>query len=161
MMPAMGRMTSITVPQLAKPRLLMSAQQAAKKMTPLNTAIRQFSVSPVRPSAHISHATIWNAEKILSLFLLGVLPIGVAFPSQAMDGAMAVAMVTHLHWGLDAIVTDYIRPILFGHTIPKLSHAALLVVSAITLGGLFYFNYNDIGIAMFLRKLWAIKPKEN
>lgn len=65
-----------------------------------------------------------------------------------------------LRRGLEAIVTDYVRPILFGTTVPKLAHGLLLLVSAATLGGLFYFNYNDIGIAGFVRKIWSTKAKE-
>lgn len=60
--------------------------------------------------------------------------------------------------GLEAVVVDYIRPILFGHTIPKIAHGLLILLSATTLGGLFYFIYHDIGIANSIRKIWAIKP---
>lgn len=63
----------------------------------------------------------------------------------------------HGHWGLEACVTDYVRPVIFGETIPKISHGLLLLVSATTLGGLLYFIYTDIGIANAIRKLWAIK----
>lgn len=61
--------------------------------------------------------------------------------------------------GLEAIVTDYVRPILFGTLVPKLAHGLLLLVSAATLGGLFYFIHNDIGIANTIRKIWSTKPK--
>lgn len=61
--------------------------------------------------------------------------------------------------GLEAIVTDYVRPILFGAAVPKIAHGLLLVVSAATLGGLFYFIHNDIGIANTIRKIWSTKPK--
>lgn len=126
----------------------------------LTSAVRQFAVSPVRNSSGGSHVTLWNAERALSLALLGVVPVGLMFPSQVGDTLMAVSIVMHQHWGLEAIVTDYVRPILFGTTVPKLAHGLLLVVSAATLGGLFYFNYNDIGIAGCVRKIWTTKAKE-
>lgn len=79
------------------------------------------------------------------------------FPSQAGDVLMSVSMVFHAYWGLDSIVTDYIRPKIFGPIVPKVSHALLFALLASTLGGLFYFIYNDIGIGNALHKLWAIK----
>uniref|UniRef100_A0A182WW66 Succinate dehydrogenase [ubiquinone] cytochrome b small subunit n=1 Tax=Anopheles quadriannulatus TaxID=34691 RepID=A0A182WW66_ANOQN len=134
---------------------------AARKAQPLaSSTVRHFAVSPVRCSSGGSHVTLWNAERALSVALLGVIPVGLMFPSQVGDTLIAVSVVMHQHWGLEAIVTDYVRPILFGTTVPKLAHGLLLLVSAATLGGLFYFNYNDIGIAGFVRKIWSTKAKE-
>lgn len=126
----------------------------------LGGSLRHFTATPVRrAAAGGNHTTLWTAEKALSFVLLGVLPAGLLYPSQATDAVVAVCVVMHLHWGLEAIVTDYVRPILFGHTVPKVCHALLLVVSAATLGGLFYFIHNDIGIANTIRKIWATKSK--
>ncbi|XP_055523663.1 succinate dehydrogenase [ubiquinone] cytochrome b small subunit, mitochondrial [Wyeomyia smithii] len=126
----------------------------------LGRTLRHFTATPVRrAAAGGNHTTLWTAEKALSLALLGVLPVGMMYPSQATDAVIAVCVVMHFHWGLEAIVTDYVRPILFGHTVPKVCHALLLVVSAATLGGLFCFIHNDIGIANTIRKIWATKPK--
>lgn len=123
-------------------------------------ALRQFSASPIRRSAATgNHVTLWNAERALSVGLLGILPVGLMFPSQAGDALIAVSIVMHQHWGLEAIVTDYVRPIVFGAAVPKIAHGLLLLVSAATLGGLFYFIHNDIGIANTVRKIWATKPK--
>lgn len=168
---------SLSKPAMAFARTLVASQSGALTRVPLftgsllspvarktqplvGTTVRNFAVSPVRCSAGASHVTLWNAERALSLALLGVIPVGLMFPSQVGDTLMAVSIVMHQHWGLEAIVTDYVRPILFGTTVPKLAHGLLLIVSAATLGGLFYFNYNDIGIAGFVRKIWATKAKE-
>uniref|UniRef100_A0A182PT43 Succinate dehydrogenase [ubiquinone] cytochrome b small subunit n=1 Tax=Anopheles epiroticus TaxID=199890 RepID=A0A182PT43_9DIPT len=169
---------SLSKPAMAFARTLVASQSSALPRVPLftgslllspvarksqplvGTTVRNFAVSPVRCSASGSHVTLWNAERALSLALLGVIPVGLMFPSQVGDTLMAVSIVMHQHWGLEAIVTDYVRPILFGTTVPKLAHGLLLIVSAATLGGLFYFNYNDIGIAGFVRKIWATKAKE-
>ncbi|KXJ71783.1 succinate dehydrogenase [ubiquinone] cytochrome b small subunit, mitochondrial [Aedes albopictus] len=123
-------------------------------------SLRQFTASPVRRAAATgNHVTLWNAERALSVALLGILPVGLMFPSQAGDALMAVSIVMHQYWGLEAIVTDYVRPILFGAAVPKICHGLLLVISAATLGGLFYFIHNDIGIANTIRKIWSTKPK--
>lgn len=93
----------------------------------------------------------------MSAGLLAVVPAAIAFPSQPLDVILAVSMVMHAHWGLEAVVTDYVRPILFGSFVPKLAHILLLVFSVGTLSGLLYFIFNDIGIGKAVRKLWAIK----
>lgn len=107
-----------------------------------------------------SHVTLWTAERALSVALLGVLPLAFISSNQITDGLVAVSIVIHQHWGLEAIVTDYVRPIIFGNTIPKLAHVLLAIISAATLGGLLYFNYNDVGISTAIKKLWAVKPKQ-
>lgn len=124
------------------------------------TQIRAIQVTPVNRSAEGgNHVTLWTAERALSLGLLGLIPIAFIVPSQGADALLAVSIVMHQHWGLEAIVTDYVRPIMFGSTIPKVAHGVLLLFSAATLGGLFYFIYNDIGIVNSIKKLWAIKGK--
>ncbi|XP_058443676.1 succinate dehydrogenase [ubiquinone] cytochrome b small subunit, mitochondrial [Malaya genurostris] len=125
----------------------------------LNGPVRQFTATAVRRSAAGNHVAIWSGERALAIGMLGIIPVAIAFPSQAGDALMAIAMVMHQHWGLEAIVTDYVRPILFGNLVPKLAHGLLLVVSVATLGGLFYFIHNDIGIANSIRKIWATQTK--
>uniref|UniRef100_A0A1Q3FG07 Succinate dehydrogenase [ubiquinone] cytochrome b small subunit n=2 Tax=Culex tarsalis TaxID=7177 RepID=A0A1Q3FG07_CULTA len=149
----------------AAPSGIASASRAllAKPTSPVSaatTSLRYFALSSARRSAATgSHVTLWNAERALSVGLLGVIPVGIMFPSQVGDALIAVSVVMHQHWGLEAIVTDYVRPILFGAMVPKLAHGLLLLVSAATLGGLFYFIHNDIGIANTIRKIWSTKPK--
>jgi succinate dehydrogenase (ubiquinone) membrane anchor subunit len=114
-------------------------------------------VTPVRQSAN--HVTLWQAERALSVVLLGLVPAALIIPSQASDYLLALATVMHFHWGLEAIVTDYVRESLFGKAIPKVSHAALLLFSAATLAGLFMMAYKEQGIATTVRKIWAIEAK--
>lgn len=64
----------------------------------------------------------------------------------------------HAHWGLEAIVVDYVRPVLVGNAVPKVAHGLLILFSAATLAGLIYFIQNDIGIGQAVQKLWAIQP---
>jgi len=143
-----------SLPQVSRPLVTLPKAAIAPALLPS----RQPTTTPVR-SMSGSHVTLWTAERALSLALLGVVPVALAFPSQAGDVALAVSIVMHQHWGLEAIVTDYVRPIIFGETIPKVGHGLLLLFSAGLLGGLFYFIYNDVGIANAVRKFWAIKSK--
>jgi len=119
---------------------------------------RTISTTPVKnSSAGGSHAALWTIERGVSLGLLAVIPGAFLFPCQALDALMAVSVVMHQHWGLEAMVTDYVRPVIFGNVVPKAAHAALFLFSVATLGGLFYLIYNDIGIAKSVKKIWAIK----
>lgn len=60
--------------------------------------------------------------------------------------------------GIEAIVVDYVRPSLFGGKtlIPNLAQAAVWAMSAFTLGGLYYFNYTDVGIVNAIKMLWTV-----
>lgn len=59
--------------------------------------------------------------------------------------------------GLKSVVTDYIRPVVFGKVVPPLAQALLLAVTLLTAAGLFQFIQNDIGIAKAVKRMWAIK----
>jgi succinate dehydrogenase (ubiquinone) membrane anchor subunit len=103
--------------------------------------------------------TLWQAERVLSVGLLGLVPAALLVPSPATDYLVSLAIVMHFHWGLEAIVTDYVRESLFGKVLPKATHAALLLFSVATLAGLFMMAYNDQGISKTVRKIWAIEAK--
>ena len=83
--------------------------------------------------------------------LLGVIPAAIAMPNPALDYLLALSLVTHVHWGLEAIVVDYIRPALFGSLIPKIAIAYVYMLSIAALAGLFYFNYTDVGLGVAIR----------
>lgn len=116
-----------------------------------------------KPPIH-AHDRLWKAERYLSLGLLGVLPAAAMVPMPIMDYAVALSLVIHVHWGVEAIVTDYVRPSIFGPTIPKISIALVYILSSLTLGGLFMFNYTDVGITQatrMLAKLWKLTHHGN
>lgn len=122
--------------------------------------IRSISVSaPKYSAASGTHSTLWTVERALSAGLLAILPAAIIWPSQPLDALLAVSIVMHAHWGLEAIVVDYVRAVLFGNFIPKLAHGLLILFSAATLAGLFYFIYNDIGLGRAVRKIWAVKSE--
>lgn len=85
-----------------------------------------------------------------------MIPGAFAIQSAWLDYALAFSLVIHVHWGLEAIAVDYVRPSLFGQKIHKIAVAYVYALSAVALAGLFYFNYTDVGlvkaIKMFLQK---------
>lgn len=96
---------------------------------------------------------------MLSLGLLGIVPVALVAPSQTVEYLLAVSIVVHSHWGLEAIVTDYVRESVFGSVLPKAAHGLLLLFSAVTLAGLFLLAYKDQGLAKSVRKIWALESK--
>merc|ERR1711953_441444 len=84
------------------------------------------------------HVKMWSAERLVSV---------VQIPGLIVAFFCTVA-VLHSHWGLEAIVVDYIRPSLFGGStlIPNMAQSAVWLLSLATLAGLYYFNYTDVGI---------------
>lgn len=103
-----------------------------------------------------SHSGLWTAERFLSASLLGLLPVSLAFPNPALDYALALALTAHVHWGVEAIVVDYLRPTVVGVTIARIGVASIYALSVLTLGGLFYFNYTDVGLSQAIRMLWKL-----
>lgn len=122
-----------------------------------SVSIRQIATTAVRNSASGNHATLWTAERAVSAALLVLLPAALIFPSKPLDALLAISVVMHAHWGIEACVVDYVRPIIFGSVIPKVAPALVVAFSALLLGGLLYFISTDIGISRAVRKLWAIK----
>lgn len=60
--------------------------------------VRQFALSASRNASAGNHVTLWNAERVLSAALLGVVPFGIMFPSFTGDTLIAVSVVMHQHW---------------------------------------------------------------
>lgn len=110
----------------------------------------------VRNSSSGDHVTLWTMEKALSAAMLPIVPMALLYPSAPLDYLLAFTITLHGHWGIEAIVVDYVRPAVFGETIPKLALALLYGLSTLTLGGLFYFVYADVGIANAIRLLWKL-----
>lgn len=121
--------------------------------TPFN---QQSRTQGNQPSTSHAHDKLWKAERYLSLALLGVIPAAAVVPHPIMDYAVALSLVVHVHWGVEAIVTDYIRPSIFGPVIPKVSIALVYILSSLAVGGLFVFNYTDVGITQATRMLAKI-----
>ncbi|KAF0308354.1 Succinate dehydrogenase [ubiquinone] cytochrome b small subunit, mitochondrial [Amphibalanus amphitrite] len=100
---------------------------------------------------HVKH---WNAERLLTVGLLGVLPVAFTFPSPALDYAVALSVAVHSHWGMEAIFADYARPKRVGVFLSKAAIGANYFMSAFLLGALFYFNYTDVGVVEAVKMLW-------
>ncbi|XP_034487054.1 succinate dehydrogenase [ubiquinone] cytochrome b small subunit, mitochondrial isoform X2 [Drosophila innubila] len=139
---------------LAKPLAL------TQKVTPV--AMRGISVSaPKMASAGTNHTSLWTIERVVSAGLLAVIPAAFLAPSQVLDALLAVSVVIHTHWGVEAMVVDYMRPAVVGNILPKVAHIALIIISVATLGGLFYYIKNDVGLANGIKRFWAIKGKDS
>lgn len=61
-----------------------------------------------------------------------------------------------LHRGLEAIIVDYVRPIVVGTLVPKVAFLMLNLLSVATLAGLFVLIYNGPGLTKTIKNGWAI-----
>ncbi|XP_054167495.1 succinate dehydrogenase [ubiquinone] cytochrome b small subunit, mitochondrial-like [Oppia nitens] len=117
----------------------------------ISSRLASSSSSTVEQSGGHNHSKLWTFERYLSAGLLAVIPAAIAVPNPALDYLLALSVVTHIHWGLEAVVVDYIRPSIFGKVIPKLAVAYLYGLSIAALVGLLYFNYTDVGLGVAIR----------
>ncbi|KAK7084289.1 hypothetical protein SK128_017761 [Halocaridina rubra] len=137
-----------------------STQTACKALVPYQS--KSFSLTSQRKAApeieqaghdHVLH---WTAERILSGILMGAIPLAIVYPTPSVEYVLALSMTLHSHWGVEAIVVDYVRPSVFGKIIPKLAVGAVYGLSFLTLGGLCYFIYTDVGIINAIKLLWKL-----
>lgn len=116
----------------------------------INPLVRQNITKRLLSGAH-DHSKIWLLEKAVSVGLLAVIPLALAYPNPVLDYVLALSFIVHIHWGFEALVVDYIRPSLFGPVIPKVALATLYLVSIMALAGLFYLNYSDVGLSTAIK----------
>lgn len=133
--------------------------------SPQQSVLRKMDYSNMAPKVAASaprskYITFWILEKLLAASMVVTVPLAIAIPCKPLDIVLAVSLVAHIYWGFESIVKDYVRVILFGSVIPKICHCLLALVMMVTLSGLFYLIFDDIGIAQTIRRLWAIKSTD-
>ncbi|KAL1130575.1 hypothetical protein AAG570_011821 [Ranatra chinensis] len=104
----------------------------------------------------MDHGKLWSYEKMVTLGLLGMMPLHVMFPNILFDVVMSVLMVMHSHWGIEAVVIDYVRPVIFGDTIPKIAIWMVYGFSIVFLVGLFNLIFNSTGLGNSIRMMWSV-----
>lgn len=124
----------------------------AKSAQPKSILFPKQVVMPARTAATVASANHWNAERYLSAALVGIIPAALLLESNYFDQVLALSLVVHSHWGLSCILTDYVH----GSTAPKVAQATLAVVSVVSLIGLIYFNFSDIGLSKAIKKVWTL-----
>ena len=147
-------------------RMLSNASISLARTTPSSLAKTRLSrqlpqLSFATSSAMQSsgdHVRMWTAEKVVSLAQVPAIIIPFLHTTPATDALFCTLAVLHSHWGIEAIVVDYIRPSLFnGSTvIPNICVALVWALSAFTLGALYYFAYTDVGIVNAIKMLWKL-----
>lgn len=95
-------------------------------------------------------STHWKLERVVAISLLGIIPGALLVPGPTMDFLLSTSFLLHSHWGIDAVLQDYIAKF-----IPWIQKV-WLGVSIIAMSGLLHFNYNDIGVSRALLLLWNI-----
>ncbi|XP_019877457.2 succinate dehydrogenase [ubiquinone] cytochrome b small subunit, mitochondrial-like [Aethina tumida] len=127
-----------------------------KNLLPKNSLISEV----VKRNMSADHTKVWPFEKVITLVLLGVVPLTFYSPTTVSDDIFAVATILHTFWGLEACCADYIRPVIFGSAIPKLAIFLLFATCGLTLAGLIYYNHNGLGIGKTIQKIWLLGREE-
>lgn len=71
-------------------------------------------------------------------------------------------LINHLYYdsrGLEACVADYVRPVILGKFIPKLTMLCLYLLCFVVAGGLINYNHNYRGISCTFCKLWDFEAE--
>ncbi|CAH2102451.1 unnamed protein product [Euphydryas editha] len=128
-------------------------------------SIRSFSTTKVKlheEKAH-DHARLWVIEKATSALLVGLIPCGLLIPNKLFDSILAILITAHTFWGMEAVMVEYVRVLLFGPLIPKIAIGFVYFMTVLMLGGLFYLIFNDIGLCRAFWRIWRNmrKPKDN
>ncbi|XP_023950190.1 succinate dehydrogenase [ubiquinone] cytochrome b small subunit, mitochondrial [Bicyclus anynana] len=163
--PIMQQVMRLATQPAVKPNLTQNTIQSLKstllktETTPIMNSVRSFRTSAVRFAEGKSgdHSKLWVVERVASAALLPLIPLALIAPSKILDSALAIIMVAHSFWGLEAIAVDYVRASIFGPVIPKIAIGLVYLVSIATLGGLFYIITHDVGLANSIRQFWSIK----
>jgi succinate dehydrogenase (ubiquinone) membrane anchor subunit len=132
------------------------AALAVKQQTTRQLPALTFATSPQRSSS--DHVRLWTAEKVVSAAMVPAFIVPFMHTTPLTDAMFCTLAILHSHWGIEAIVVDYIRPVLFGGntTIPNICVALVWALSAFTLGALYYFAYTDVGIVNAIKMLWKL-----
>jgi len=130
---------------------------AQNKMLGKQLPAVSFATSVQRQSSG-DHVRMWSAERLVSLAQVPAIIIPFLHTTPLTDALFCTLAVLHSHWGVEAIVVDYIRPALFGGNtvIPNICIGLVWALSAFTLGALYYFAYTDVGIVNAIKMLWKL-----
>ncbi|XP_045433356.1 succinate dehydrogenase [ubiquinone] cytochrome b small subunit, mitochondrial-like [Pipistrellus kuhlii] len=144
-----GRALLLRTPAV-RPAHLAAFLQA--RPAPGRRGAQRIHLFPGRPGGSKAASLRWASERAASALLLGLLPAAYLFPCPVVDYSLAAVLSLHSHWGLEEVVTDYVRR----DALQKAAKAGLLALSAVTFSGLCYFNYHDVGICKAVAMLWKL-----
>lgn len=119
--------------------------------------VTSFSTTLAKKSSG-DHVKMWTAERLVSVIQIPICFVPFLHTTPLTDALFCTFAILHSHWGVEAIVVDYIRPSLFnGSTvIPNIAVSLVWALSAFTLGALYYFSYTDVGIINAIKMLWKL-----
>ncbi|OWR51875.1 succinate dehydrogenase [ubiquinone] cytochrome b small subunit 2-like isoform X1 [Danaus plexippus] len=124
--------------------------------SPFFNPIKPFSTTMVRlddEKPH-DHAKLWIIEKGTAAVMLVLIPFGLLIPNKLFDSILTILITAHSYWGMEAIMVEYVRVLLFGPTIPKVAMGVVYALTVLMMGGLFYLTFNDIGMCRAFWRIW-------
>ncbi|XP_046966019.1 succinate dehydrogenase [ubiquinone] cytochrome b small subunit, mitochondrial-like [Vanessa cardui] len=130
-----------------------------------SNSIRSFNTTKMKlqeEKPH-DHARLWVIEKATSAILVVLIPFGLLIPNRLFDSLLAILITAHTFWGMEAVMVEYVRVLLFGPLIPKIAIGFVYAMTVLMLGGLFYLIFNDIGLCRAFWRIWRNmrKPRDS
>ncbi|KAK7603514.1 hypothetical protein V9T40_003513 [Parthenolecanium corni] len=105
------------------------------------------------------HANVWVAERFVSIGLLCSIPLVFADSSlEDLEAFVDILIALHVHWGLEAIFKDYLRPSVVGDTIPKFCDVYAGLVSIYLAVALLWISFYGTGVVKTIKHLWLLDP---
>ncbi|CAK8694684.1 succinate dehydrogenase [ubiquinone] cytochrome b small subunit, mitochondrial-like [Clavelina lepadiformis] len=98
----------------------------------------------------------WVIYRVASLGLLGGMVGCFLAPGNAViDFATVTLLVHHNYFGLKSVIADY-APLVFKDWFTSMLYFTWLLISIVTLGLLYSFNYNNIGFSKALTNFFKL-----
>ncbi|XP_066581174.1 succinate dehydrogenase [ubiquinone] cytochrome b small subunit, mitochondrial [Prorops nasuta] len=156
-----SNVSNITRCIISKPASIGDSRFLAKQQEPLILGINHLrNSSSHAANQNESHVRLWLLEKLISVPLPLLLPAALITGNFVLETLLSTIVVMHAHWGLEAVVLDYARPIVVGNIIPKVAMGLLYLLSATTLAGLGLLIFNGPGISKTVKRAWKIGKKQ-
>ncbi|XP_055336663.1 putative succinate dehydrogenase [ubiquinone] cytochrome b small subunit, mitochondrial, partial [Paramacrobiotus metropolitanus] len=142
---------------LIQPAAKCSLDWAPHLFPPYASTVRATSTTvhvPDAVKAKHNHATHWTIERVVSVAMLPVLPVAFLTDNIVSNYILILLTAAHVHWGLEAIVIDYMRPRVVGQAGYYGSLGFVYILSFATLAGLLYLNYTQMPVTQAVKKVW-------
>ncbi|XP_026805771.1 succinate dehydrogenase [ubiquinone] cytochrome b small subunit, mitochondrial [Rhopalosiphum maidis] len=125
---------------------------------PLLTApiIARFTGSTAAVKTGKNYASLWRAERVVSIALMGLFPAAVLYSSPIIDTLLAGSISLHVYWGLEALVVDYLRVPVVGKLANKAGHATITLLAIVTLAGFLQVIFVGDGLGNAIVQLWKL-----
>jgi len=118
------------------------------------SAAAQLSAQPKHPQG--SNSLHWTLERVCDVALLPLLPFAFYTDNRIANYALIMLVGIHVHWGMESIVVDYMRPRVVGKAGYYTSLGFVYLLTFGIFAGLLRLNYSEVPPTKAIKKLWTL-----